>query len=264
MSIKSKSEIKYYIQSKNTHLMNILEKDYYIELGTLDIDLFNKQLLKLLDGEKINFSSLVNISLLTEGTGKITGDLENDVYYQLNYLINLRLKNSTCKFVLTCGTVKYFDDDLCEKYAPIVLIPFDFDYQHFEVILSAEPIINPRLLQNLSKNLEQNKVDSKKTIDTYSNIKIATVSDIDKVCYSITNEFKSPIDPVNYLTIVHVEYPDIVLDKDFMTIENSVNEMTEQALFNRFYKEIKPIFPSNTAQKYVLLKQKDITNQLNT
>lgn len=256
MSIKSKSEIKYYIQSKNTHLMNILEKDYYIELGTIDMEVLDK----LLDGEKIDFSSLVNISLLSEGTGKITGDLENDVYYQLNYLINLRLKNSTCKFVLTCGTVKYFDEDLCEKYAPIVLIPFDFDYQHFEVILSAEPIINPRLLQYLSKNLEQNKVDSKKTIDTYSNIKITNVSDIDKVCYSITNEFKSPIDPVNYLTIVHVEYPDIVLDKDFMTIENSVNEMTEQTLFNRFYKEIKPIFPSNTAQKYVLLKANEGEN----
>ena len=256
MSIKSKNEIKYYIQSKNTHLMNILEKDYYIELGIIDIEVLDK----LLDGEKIEFSNLVNINLLTEGTGKITGDIENDVFYQLNYLINLRLKNSTCKFVLTCGTVKYYDDDLCEKYAPIVLIPFDFDYQHFELILSAEPIINPRLLQYLSKISEQNKTDSKKIIDTYSNIKISKVADIDKICYSITNEFKSSIDPVNYLTIVHVEYPDIVLEKDFMTIENSVNEMTEQTLFNRFFKEIKPIFPSNTAQKYVLLKANEGEN----
>lgn len=256
MNIKGKNEKKYYIQSKNTHLMNILEKDYYIELGVIDIEILDK----LLNGEKIEFSKLINIDLLSEGIGKITGDSENDLYYQLNYLINLRLKNSTCKFILTCGTVKYFDEDKCEKYAPVVLIPFDFDYRHFEVILSSDPIINPRLLQYLSSNIESLKNDSKRFKDIYLNTKLANVSDIDKMCYNVATDLKSPIDPMNYLTIVHVEYPDISLEKEHMSIENSINEMTEEALFKRFFSEIKPIFPTNLAQKYILLKANENDN----
>ena len=256
MNIKGKNEKKYYIQSKNTHLMNILEKDYYVELGVIDIDILER----LLDGEKIEFSKLVNINLLSEGIGKITGDIENDLYYQLNYLINLRLKNSTCKFVLTCGTVKYFDEDKCEKYAPIVLIPFDFDYRNFEVILSSDPIINPRLLRYLSTNVEVLKNDSKKFKDVYNNAKLSNVSDIDKICYNIANDLKSTIDPTNYLTIVHVEYPDISLEKDQMSIENSINEMTEEVLFKRFFNEVKPIFPTNLTQKYILLKANEKDN----
>ena len=62
MNIKGKSEKKYYIQSKNNHLMNLLEKDYYIELGVIDIDIFEK----LLNGEKIEFSKLINIDLLSD------------------------------------------------------------------------------------------------------------------------------------------------------------------------------------------------------
>ena len=256
MNIKGKTEKKYYIQSKNTHLMNVLEKDYYIELGVVDIEILER----LLEGEKIEFSKLINIDLLSEGTGKITGDSDNDIFYQLNYLINLRLKNSTCKFILTCGTVKYFDEDKCEKYAPVVLIPFDFDYRHFEVALSSEPILNPRLLQYLTMNIDSLKNDSKRLKDVYNNNKLSTVSDIDKMCYNVASDLKSPIDPMNYLTIAHVEYPDISLEKDYMEIENSINEMTEEVLFKRFFNEIKPIFPTNLAQKYILLKANEKDN----
>ena len=142
----------------------------------------------------------------------------------------------------------------------VVLIPFDFDYRHFEVVLSSDPILNPRLLQYLSTNIDVAKNDSKRYRDIYNNVKLSSISDIDKLCYHVANELKSPIDPTNYLTIVHVEYPDISLDKDFMEIENSVNEMTEEVLFNRFFKEIKPIFPTNLAQKYILLKANEKDN----
>lgn len=250
MSIMNKSEKKYYIQSRNIHLMNILEKDYYIELGVIDVDILDR----IINKEQLEFSKVFDLGLLSGGIGKITGDPINDFYYQLNYLINLRLKNSTCKFFLTAGTVKYFDDDNCEKYAPVILIPFDFDYQHFEIIINGDPIINPLLLKFIISNLEQTKVDSKKVLDYYNSIKITSSSDIDKVIYEIANELDSPVDPSNYLTIVHVEYPDIILEKDFMSIENSVNQMTEQTIFNRYYNEVKAIFPTNTIQKYVILK----------
>lgn len=250
MSIMSKNENKYYIQSRNIHLMNILEKDYYIELGVINIEVLESILKK----ERIELTKLIDSELLSEGIGKITGDLENDFYYQLNYLINLRLKNSTCKFFLSSGVVKYFDDENCEKYAPVVLIPFDFDYQNLNIIISGDPIINPLLLKFIGCSQDQTKTDSKKITDYYNSIKINSVEDIDKVVYEIATELNSPVDLNNYLTIVHVEYPDIVLEHDFMSIENSINQMTEQTIYTRFFKEIKAIFPTNTIQKYVLLK----------
>ncbi len=253
MSIRNKNIKKYYIQSRNSHLLNILEKDYYIELGVTSVEVLDK----ILGKEKIELDSLFDLKLLSEGIGKITGDIQNDFYYQLNYLINLRLKNSTCKFFLTTGVVKYFDDDACEKYAPVVLIPFDFDYQKLEIVISGEPLINPLLLKRITQNQDTIKADSKKTTDYYNNLKLNKVSDIDNVLYIIAKELNATVDPANYITIVQIEYPDIILDKDFMSIENSVNQMTEKTIFKRFYNEINAIFPTNTIQKYVLLKAND-------
>lgn len=253
MKIINKNEKNYYIQSRNYHLMNVLEKDYYIELGVIDIEILER----ILNKETVNFDKIYDIKLLSEGIGKITGDIQNDLYYQLNYLINLRLKNSTCKFCLTAGIVKYLDEENCEKYAPIILIPIDFDYQKLEIVISGDPLINPLLLKRLAANNESTKIDNKKITDYYNNLKLNKVSDLDNVIYIISKEFNAPVDPANYITIVQVEYRDFIIEKDFMSIENSVNQMSEKTIFKRYFDEIKAIFPTNTLQKYVLLKASD-------
>lgn len=92
--MKNKNERKYYIQSRNLHLMNILEEDYYVEIGVIDMKIFNR----ILNDEKIELSEFIDLELLSDGIGKITGDPIADVYYQLNYLINLRLKSSLVNF----------------------------------------------------------------------------------------------------------------------------------------------------------------------
>lgn len=43
--MKNKNERKYYIQSRNLHLMNILEEDYYVEIGVIDMKIFNRILM---------------------------------------------------------------------------------------------------------------------------------------------------------------------------------------------------------------------------
>lgn len=48
--MKNKNERKYYIQSRNLHLMNILEEDYYVEIGVIDMKIFNR----ILNDEKID------------------------------------------------------------------------------------------------------------------------------------------------------------------------------------------------------------------
>ena len=239
--MKSKSARNYSFQSRNVHFKNILEKSYYVELGVIDMRVMNR----FLKGEKIQLKDMVDLNILSNGVGSITGDDENDLYYQLNYLINLRLKNSTFKFILTAGALKYYDEDGCEKYAPLVLIPFDFDYQHLEIKKSASPYFNPILLKYLAKYLQknseikkrldnniplddkevendkekQNKLEDiqskleeekKRFIDEFSNRKLNTIAEIDKLGLDIIKVTKTSIDPSNFFTIAFVEYPDYI------------------------------------------------------
>lgn len=277
--MKLKNDRNYNYQSQNNHFKNILEKSYYVELGTIDMRVMNR----FLKGEKISLQEIVDLNLLSEGIGSITGDLENDLYYQLNYLINLRLKNSTFKFILTAGCIKYCDTDNCEKYAPLVLIPFDYDYHHYEIIKTASASINPILLKYIAtvttkqeddfkdksfekmKNLEKmaqkrkklNKKENeekKKISDDLANRRLNTISDIDRLCLEVAKILDTTVDPTNYLTIAFVEYPDITLNNIHMTIQKSIYEMTEHQLANKYFKEIKGVLPSNADQKYVCLK----------
>lgn len=285
--MKPKNERNYNFQSRNIHFKNILEKSYYIELGVIDMKVMNR----FLKGDKIELKDIVDMHILSSGVGSITGDVSNDLYYQLNYLINLRLKNSTFKFILTAGVLKYYDENKCEKYAPLVLIPFDFDYQHFDIIKSESPYFNPLLLKYLANTLqkkeeikkrkdnhialddtalelEENKdkkekledifkkleEEKRKFIDDFSNRKINTVSDIDRLGLDLIKITNTTIDPSNFFTIAYVEYPDIILNQYNMTTERSIYEMSEYQLTKRYFNEIKGILPTNVDQKYVCLK----------
>lgn len=252
--MKNKNERKYYIQSRNLHLMNILEEDYYVEIGVIDMKIFNR----ILNDEKIELSEFIDLELLSDGIGKITGDPIADVYYQLNYLINLRLKNSTCKFLLTAGIMKYIDDLKCEKYAPVVLIPFDFDYQHLEIIKNGDPVMNSKLIKYALNDLKETlNNEDKRFLENYQNHKISTAKDIDDICLELARIMKTTVEPMSYLTIAFVEYPDFILDKEYMSIQSSMNEMTEQMILNKYYQNIKGVLPTNTNQKYVILKASD-------
>lgn len=285
--MKPKNDRNYNFQSKNIHFKNILEKSYYIELGVIDMKIMDR----FLKGEKIELKDVVDMNILSSGVGMITGDITNDFYYQLNYLINLRLKNSTFKFILTAGMLKYYDENKCEKYAPLVLIPFDFDYQHFEIIKSESPYFNPLLLKYLANDvqkkeeikrrmdnnitlddreleLEENKdkkgkledilkkveEEKRKFIDDFSNRKINTASDIDRLGLDLIKITNTTVDPSNFFTIAYVEYPDIILNNYNMSTERSIYEMSEYQLTKRYFNEIKGILPTNIDQKYVCLK----------
>ena len=272
--MKIKNDNTYYIRSSNMHLINILEDDYYIELGAIDMKMMNK----IIKGEKVNLQELMNFEILSEGSGMITGDILFDYYYQLNYLINLRLKNSSYKFLLTAGVIKYYDQSSCEKYAPLVLIPFDFDYQSFEIVASSTPMINTKIIKELAvlyfRDIEKDKTNpidylrkskykiiggnetdyQKRFYDEYVSRKIYSVQDIDKLCLDLGEVLHTTVNPTNYLTIGNVEYGDILIGQDFMTTERSIFETTEEKIVNHYFTNIKSILPTNLDQKYVLLK----------
>ena len=67
---KEKRKNEYNIQSVNKHLINILEENYYIELGNVDI----KVLEKLFSGHPVSLSEIYYFPITVNGIGQISND----------------------------------------------------------------------------------------------------------------------------------------------------------------------------------------------
>ena len=76
---KEKRKNEYNIQSVNKHLINILEENYYIELGNVDI----KVLEKLFSGHPVSLSEIYYFPITVNGIGQISNDQENDINYRI-------------------------------------------------------------------------------------------------------------------------------------------------------------------------------------
>ena len=240
----------YYIRNVNTHLLNVLEESYYIEIGTVSLG----ALTKLLKGNVLELSEFVNFEILNEGIGKITSDNISDINYQLNYLLSYRQKSSTHKFFLTAGLLKYRDDNGLEKFAPIVLIPIDIDYQKGKIRMSSEPIPNRLLLRFLAKLKFNRQEEQRKYVDNAMLTKLTTINNIDKFCDDTKEIFAMDMTPVNYLTICNVEYFDFDLKQDLFDSERSVFEVNESKIYNDYFTNVSAILPSNLHQKHTLLR----------
>lgn len=240
----------YYIRNVNTHLLNVLENSYYIELGSINLQIVDR----LLKGYVLDLKELVYLPLLNEGIGQITNDLNNDYNYQLNYLLSFRQKSSTHKFFLTSGLLKYRDERGLEKFAPVVLIPIDIDYQKRKIRLSGDAIINRLLLRLLAKYKFDKQDDQNKYIETQSSIRLTSSYIIDKFCVDLSEYFNLTVTPVNYLTICNVEYYDFDIKKDFFSPERSIYERKESQIYNEYFAKIKAILPANLHQKHALLR----------
>ena len=140
------SQARYRIEFKNDHLLDILSRNYYLELGVIDLNLMRD----LLNGKQLNLLDLIYQDIANEGIGQIKNE-ENDIYYQVNYLVSLRQKTSTDKFFITCNALRYMNEDGVETYSPIILIPVEIDYTNFKLVKSGEAVPNTLLLNYLQK-----------------------------------------------------------------------------------------------------------------
>ncbi len=240
----------YYVRNVNKHLLNVLEESYYIELGSVSLQAIDR----LLNGEVLDFKDIIYLKILNEGVGNITNDIKNDYNYQLNYLLSFRQKSSTHKFVLTAGLLKYRDESGIEKFAPIVLIPIDIDYQKRKVRMSSEAIVNRILMRFLSKYKYNGAVEQNKYIDSMSNSRLTNSYQIDKFCLDLSKEYNLSVSPINFLTICNVEYYDFNFKKDLFSIERSIFETDEITLYENYFKKVKAILPANLHQKHAILK----------
>lgn len=238
------NEIKksnYRLQTDNKHLKNILEEDYYIELGTVDLIVLES----LLAGQVLELTSCIYPDIATTGVGQISSDLEYELDYQLTYLLQLRQKSSSYKIFLTCGVIKYVNRDGLELFAPVVLIPVDIDYKQGKIVCSGEPILNTILV---------NELEVIHGITLPKPEKISTLFQMDNYGLKLANEVGCSFEIGNFLTYGKVQYPDFSFKDDFFSVERSLYETTAEAIIDEYFKNIRGVLPTNINQKYVLLK----------
>ena len=246
---KERRKNEYNIQSINTHLVNILEENYYIELGNVDI----KVLDKLFSGHPVALSEIYYSDITANGIGRISDDVEADINYQINYLYSLHQKSSSSKFILTCGTVKYFDKYAVEKFAPIILIPLSIDYIKQELVILGNACLNTMLLRLCkSEKLLNDKQIGELTLLAES--KIENVFELDNVCIKLGEITGFGIGTSNYLSLMEVEYSDYIEQENFFNIRRSIYEINDIELIKQYFKNVHTIKPANIEQKYVILK----------
>lgn len=240
---------EYNIQSINTHLVNILEENYYIELGNVDI----KVLDKLFSGHPVALSEIYYSDITANGIGKISDNADVDINYQINYLYSLHQKSSSSKFILTCGTTKYLDITGVEKFAPIVLIPLSIDYVRQELVIVGNATFNTMILRICkSQKLLEDKQISELTV--LANNKIDNVFELDNVCKKLRDITGFGIGTANYLSLMEVEYSDYIEQENFFNVRRSIYEINDIELIKQYFKNVHPIKPSNVEQKYAILK----------
>lgn len=247
---------KFHIRSANTHLLDILEDNYYMELGAVNLSLMTQ----LLERKPIKLADFIYYDILNSGIGQITDDKISDIHYQINYLQNMRQRSSTSYFFLTCGVIRYYNSSMEEKFAPIVLIPVELNYQTFEIICSNDPMINRVLIRKLLRDRNSDKeskdiIDKEnKYIDEIQQVKLTNVLAIDDMCIKISNDLGCSWNVTNYLTICSVTYPEFKYDRNRYMIDRSINENNHADVIKTYFKQFKGILPTNTLQKYVCLK----------
>lgn len=239
----------YHIQTINSHLFNILEDNYYIELGCVDVEVISN----ILNGKMVNLSDLIYIKILVNGIGKITNDSTNDMAYQFNYLYSIHERSSSSKFILTCGVVRYYDDSHIEKFAPLILIPLDINYKTNTVCINGEATINTCIMKYLTKIqiLSDRDVQTLKSINDY---KIQSILDIDTVTHMFDDSISFSVGCENYLSVMEVEYFEFAIEKNHFNTQRSILETNDYTIMNNFFSSILSVFPTNIEQKYIMQK----------
>ncbi len=258
------NQSNYRIELRNKHLLDILCSDYYLELGVIDLNLLND----LLNDKQLNLVDIEYRDLSNEGVGQIRED-DEDIHYQVNYLVSLRQKNSTDKFFITCNCLRYLNTEGFEVHAPMVLIPVEIDYENFRICKSGPAIPNSLLLNYLTKefmikesnpNYGKENNDSKKqsslahSLDDFKNPKLNTFSQIDKYCEELASLCGLKYNIYNYLTTVQVEYNDYISDENVFDVERSIYSRRPEEITEEYFKKVKAILPTNISQKEAILK----------
>lgn len=228
------------IQQRNQHLKNILEENYYIELGTIDISVLER----ILSGNIVKINDIIYPEIAKEGVGHIAASDDTELQYQFNFLNSLRKNSSSNKIFLTCGVLRYSSYGN-NSYAPIILIPVEVDFVENTIVLSSEAMVNPILYDDLQSMIGFDIAQLEHNANLYQ---------IDEYCVNLAEATKSEYSIGNFLTIATVEYFENSSSFDYFTTQRSIFERNALEVYTDYFNKINAISPTNIYQKWVLLK----------
>lgn len=247
---------RFVLSNTNNHLLDIYNQDYYVELGTIDI----QKLDYLLNHKSLDLADLIYNDLAFTGTGKITNSSKDDIFFQINYLTSLRQKSSSNHFFITCSTICYTDQNGIEKHAPVVLIPIDLDYENYQVMISSSPIVNSLLIKYLeSEQKDQLEPESLENENPIRQKRFPNVESIDNFTKEIADKYQKGFAVDNFLTIAKLRQPVGRSNSDVFDVLNSIyeKESSPNVLTKKYFNEVNAILPTNMEQKYALLNAKN-------
>lgn len=240
--MKSYRKTNFRIQQRNQHLKNILEENYYIELGAIDVNILEDLLL----GHVVSLDDIVYEEITNEGIGQVLDGSSNELKYQLTFLESLRYKSTSNKIFLTYGVLHYkLPNDTHYSYAPIVLIPVEIDYHENQIVVSSEPIVNTLL---------KNEIQASLGISVDPLTSNASLFDIHEYCINFANKTKFEHAVGNYLTVLSIEYLENKLNTLDLSTQRSIYEKSAFNVQQEYFGQIKAVQVTNINQKWALLK----------
>lgn len=188
----------------SAHLNNIFEKDYYLELGIIDIDIIRK----LLNGEVVEMNQVSYLPIQNKGLGHSHSDdeviKENLPYY---FFRKYSESNTLMQLVITYGLCYYRDYERKDKFVPIILIPITMFYENNKtyVRMISRPFENPALT-NIFESHEKirNKMQITQTeplIDIYA---------LDRITHMFEKAEEGILRLDSYLTFVEKKREEII------------------------------------------------------
>lgn len=188
----------------SAHLNNIFEKDYYLELGIIDVDIIRR----ILNGEVIEMNQVAYLPIQNKGLGH--GNSEDEVLKEnLPYYFFRKYSesNALMQLVITYGLCYYRDYEKKDKFVPIILIPITMFYENNKTYIRmiSRPFENPALQTIFENNPKMsNKLQltqSEPLIDIYA---------LDMVTHTLEKAEQGILRLDSYLTFVEKKREEII------------------------------------------------------
>ncbi len=235
---------KHRLALNNPHLIDLLNKDYYIELGNIKIDIFDE----LLSGVDISINNILDINQVNNGLGKLT-DNRNDYLNQLEFLKSIKNNNLICSYILTAGVVRYYTSKHKEKLAPLVIIPIQIDFEKELVSKIGDAEINNILLNHFIDQHIVSEEEISKIKYIYGTT-FNSVYDIDMFTVSFRNHINLNISTESYLSFAEFRFNTYSTSKQIFNNVLSTEENDYYEINKYFFDNIKYISNLNGDQKY--------------
>ncbi len=189
------------LSNNNQHLNNIFNDNCYVELGNIDVTVFERIIKK----ELVSLSDVAYLPIQNTGIGH--SNLNNSKMRNIMpyiYFLNINKKNINRQLFITYGIVKYIKDKK-EVFVPAVLIPVKLYYEQNDILIQkiATSFVNPYLL----------KVLSSRGIEGLS-LEEDTIYGIDHFCIQIVKIDGLGLEIENYLTFGEVANREFMIDSN--------------------------------------------------